>query len=704
MRAAFISTFFRPAAFPVLRALSQQRPCHDLNRCLFVTPCGPGFDYKSWRCVQHGTRRLCSRSTTTTSQLDATSASTPIFVSSSDSTNESVSTTSTADTNNVHAPSTSTSSSNNNDESDALSMFATDTTFKELGLSQATADRLKKCGLHTPTKAQAVVIPVLLKGLGLQVEYATRVRTGVQQACEAHIEQMGGDSQLDRNTKLDIEENFEAEERPDVDVDDLLMFAAETGSGKTLAYLAPFIEVAQREMEVPLKAIILLPTRELCNQVSSFIHSYFSDNGKLNMIGASSSDYVSGGASNQESTYDDNDDQQHLLPCARHVVLSGGEPSYLSYNKGDVRIVLATPATLLQHLRMSEKVTSMSDKYIVVDEADMLLQGAFLKDVERILNQLGMKPFATRRNSRVRARNANRLIFVGATFPHWVGTRVRSIVTWMKQRYPTMRAIQTPSVHRRSSRLQSRWYHLPNENDRLNALKKVLLSSDKREESLSPDSLNGDDDVSMDAEEKVMVFCGKADTAVRVTEMLRSSGQILDKYNGVTELHKLIPTSQRKLNLRDFLDGNARILVCTDLASRGLHLGHVERIIEFDFASNVVTYLHRIGRTARAGATGSTEHFYDDVSKPLAEAIREKAETEATVVESIFSRNRSFRRKFKKKMQLTEQEQPGHDNQLRSTSITGESVVSASTASSSVSMTDVEIDDIDEAERQRWNQ
>lgn len=576
-------------------------------------------------------------------------------------------------------------------------MFATDTTFTELGLSQATADRLKKCGLRTPTKAQAVVIPALLKGFALQVEYATQVRAGVQQACETRIEQMGGDSQLDRNTKLDIEENYEAEERPDTDVDDVLMFAAETGSGKTLAYLAPFIEVAQRETEVPLKAIILLPTRELCNQVSSFIHSYFTDN----MIGASSSsEHVSDGDSNQELTYDD---QQHLLPCARHVILSGGEASYLSYNKGDVRIVLATPATLLQHLRMSEKVTSMSDKYIVVDEADMLLQGAFLKDVERVLNQLGMKPFATRRNLPVRARNANRLVFVGATFPHWVGARVRSIVTWMKQRYPTMRAIQTPSVHRRSSRLQSRWYHLPNENDRLNTLQKVLLSSDKQG-SLSPDVLNSDVDMSRDPEEKVMVFCGKADTAVRVTEMLRNSEQILDKYNGVAELHKLVPTSERKLNLHRFLDGNARILVCTDLASRGLHLGHVERIIEFDFASNVVTYLHRIGRTARAGATGSTEHFYDNVSRPLAEAIREKAETEATVVESIFSRNRSFRRKFKKKMQLNEQEQAAHDNQLKPTSTTGQSVVSASTASSSVSMTEVEIDEMDEAERQRWNQ
>lgn len=73
----------------------------------------------------------------------------------------------------------------------------------------------------------------------------------------------------------------------------------------------------------------------------------------------------------------------------------------------------------------------MSDNCIVVDEADMLLQRAFFKDVEDVLNQLGMKLFEARPYSPVRARHANWLVFVGATSPYSVDTTDWSVVGWM---------------------------------------------------------------------------------------------------------------------------------------------------------------------------------------------------------------------------------------------------------------------------------
>lgn len=500
------------------------------------------------------------------------------------------------------------------------SMFATHTSFTELGISQDTADRLALAGLSTPTNAQAAVVPVLLRGLSLQVEYAASVREADANA-DAALESSGDEAADVRRP-----------ERHADDVDDVLMFAAETGSGKTLAYLLPFVETA-REAPVNMKAVIMVPSRELCAQISTFLQDYFDD-------------------------------------APRHVVLAGGAPPDAS-DMRDVRIVIATPGALLQHLRVSSR-PDISDKLIVVDEADMLLTGSFLREVERVLDQPGMKPFATRRNGPLRAMNANRLLFVGATFPHWTGAKVRSIITWMKRRYPDMRSIQTSDVHRRSRRLNSRWFHLNSQLARVDALSSILCN----------DAADG---------EKVMVFCGKAETASNVCkEVIQGphSDIILEKFGGAVELHKLVRASDRVENLALFQNDDVRLLFCTDLASRGLHLGNVTRIVEFDFATNVVAYLHRIGRTARAGANGKTDHFYDDMSRPLADAVRAKAETEATVIDSIFSRNRSFRNRLRKQRER---------EQIAADAATSEQPTTMQT------LDDVEIDDVDEEERERWN-
>lgn len=493
------------------------------------------------------------------------------------------------------------------------SMFAVHSSFTELGISQVTADHLASIGLHIPTNAQAVAIPLLLQGLSLQAEYAAAVR--------------------EAGTTVSNDEDAEltAPNRSPDDVNDVLMLAAETGSGKTLAYLLPYVQVVQTA-SVNLKAIILVPSRELCDQISAFLQNYF-------------------------------------VAAPRHVILAGGAPPDPS-DMRDVRIVIATPGALLQHLRVSPR-PDISDKFIVVDEADMLLTGSFLYDLERVLDQPGMKPFATRRNGPLRSVNANRLLFVGATFPHWVGTKVRSIITWMKRRYPEMRSIQTADVHRRSDRLQSRWFHIPSELNRVNELTRILCED-------------------ADSHEKVMVFFAKAETAANVCGNLLSGPNrdtIREKFGGAVQLHKLIRRADRIVNVHAFQESDVRLLFCTDLASRGLHFGHVTRVIEFDFASNVVAYLHRIGRTARAGAAGKTDHFYDNVSRSLADAIRLKTETEAAVVDSIFSRNRSFRRKLKK-----QQKKEAIDNQENIGPLTEHATIEG-----------VEIDEMDDEERERWN-
>lgn len=497
---------------------------------------------------------------------------------------------------------------------------------QSLGISAHFADYLAAMGISTPTKAQAALIPLMLDGLAMQTQYAERVA-----AADAARAQRDAalTSREERGTEGGVQVAAQAAdavavapEPPEGDVRDVLMFGAETGSGKTLAYLLPYVEAVKRTT-VDLKAIILVPSRELCQQVEMLMRKYFAN-------------------------------------APNHVVIAGGLPPDVTQVK-DVRVIIATPGALLNYFRFSPKPET-SDKVIVVDEADMLLSGSFLRDVERILNQPGMKPFATRKNGEVRRVNRNRLLFVGATYPHWTGEKVKSIVTWMKRRYPGVEAVQTEDIHKRSRQLRSRWRFTKGDMDRLNALMEVLEETSEQD--------------------KIMVFTSKAENCRRACEAVMGrlgAATVAAKYGGALELHKKVGADMREENLRKFRSGEERLLFCTDLGSRGLDLGKVTRVIEYEFASNVVAHLHRIGRTARAGESGFTDHFYDEVARPLAQAIMDKGgdDGEETVVDGVFSRNRSFRRKLKKR----EREGPA-DGSARS-------------------LDDVEIDAIDEEEEER---
>ncbi|CAN8070719.1 unnamed protein product [Agarophyton chilense] len=507
-------------------------------------------------------------------------------------------------------------------QDDSSSMFSADMSFEQLGLAESTIQALKRCGIQTPTRVQSTVIPLLLQGLSLQVRYAAKVK----EAYEAAELELSAD--FNQNTLND----FSRRPKPaEDDVNDVLMVGAETGSGKTLAYLLPYIE-ALRTSPIDLKAIILVPSRELCWQTLKFLTSYFED-------------------------------------VPRYLVLAGGTPPDVSDVKA-VKMIIATPSALLNYFRFSQKA-DVSDKMIIVDEADMLLSGGFLADVERILDQPGMKPFATRRNKSVRDMNRNRLVFIGATYPHWTGEKVRSIVTWMKRRYPDIKAVQTENIHKHSDKLSSRWIFEPNEEKRLELLLDVL-----RNEATPAD--------------KIMVFASAADTAQRIARLVEDQygkDELEAKFGCALQLHKLVRAGDRAESLDKFRCGEGRLLFCTDLGSRGLDLGNVTRVIEFEFASNVVAYLHRIGRTARAGATGSTDHYYGEMARPLAETIKGRADLATTVVDGVFSRNRSFRKKLKQR-QRKPQTEAAHGR--------GDDVVAQS-------LKTVEIDAPDEEERKRFD-
>ena len=145
--------------------------------------------------------------------------------------------------------------------------------------------------------------------------------------------------------------------------------------------------------------------------------------------------------------------------------------------------------------------------------------------------------------------------------------------------------------------------------------------------------------------EQTMIFVNTANDAALLAKLLRNAGL------NNAEYHKCVTDPVRQESLRSFRAAEVSVLVCTDHAARGLDLPNVRHVIQAEFATNVVQYLHRIGRASRAGVLGKATNIYDDRSVLLVRSILSENENEKSVDQS-FSRRRGFSKKIKKNMRL----------------------------------------------------
>jgi superfamily II DNA/RNA helicase len=141
---------------------------------------------------------------------------------------------------------------------------------------------------------------------------------------------------------------------------------------------------------------------------------------------------------------------------------------------------------------------------------------------------------------------------------------------------------------------------------------------------------------------QTMVFVNTSKGAIALAGALRKVGVACAEY------HTGITDPQRQENLRGFRVQEVSVLICTDHASRGLDLPHVRHVIQAEFATNVVQYLHRVGRASRAGVLGRATNIYDSGSEILVASILN--DSDENKVDQSFSRRRSFRKKLKKSL------------------------------------------------------
>ena len=460
---------------------------------------------------------------------------------------------------------------------------------------------------------------------------------------------------------------------------------AETGSGKTLAYLLPIIddilqskEQRQRQSQTTMddmaedktydfaRAVILVPNKELVQQVLRMA---------LPLCGGAKHALVWGGSGLPDSmTEHDNDsstnDRVDPATIVRLAVMPGGLKEPIDFkpfrdsiglggNDPPVDIVLSTPAAMGPLGLKPKDINLFADiQTLVIDEADMLLDGGYIRALENVL--MGFRR-ADRIDSSLGVKRTQH-VFCAATLPDM---GLRSVDAYLQRKFPRSERITLDGMHNARHyglKEPTLWIEEEFKRDRMEKLVELLQTP------------SGEDGGLMN--EKVMVFLNSVDDVNGATGALERAGLQAVPY------HAKLSLSERSANLDRFRkyskDGESAgtdavpVLVCTDLASRGLDVPGVDAVVQLQFAGNVVAHLHRMGRCGRAGQrTGRGIVFYNEQERELVEVVQE-AETQQErmvleqdvdeieedggegqrkqqgTVQNAFSRKRGFTKKRKK--------------------------------------------------------
>lgn len=446
-----------------------------------------------------------------------------------------------------------------------------------------------------------------------------------------------------------------------------VIVAAETGSGKTYGYLVPLINnVCSRHnpsantdkdeglTPEPWLSLVLCPNVTLCEQVVRMANSLCGENGKPLLRTAA--------------------------VCGRH-----GWP----VSRPD--IIVSSPAALLNYLnafdperrRRSDFMRSI--KSVVFDEADMLIGGSFQNQVislihmlrfdEKLLSQieksspkdsmdidpessthfnfadgedLSTKMFSEGeedaaidaitgnvevgnvkrkgwRRGRKTCKRSKQYIFIAATLPVNGKCTAGGV---LKRMFPDAKWISGSFLHHHNPRLKQKW---------------IEVAVDKQVDVLIEALSHGSSQISdsIDGVRRTMVFANTVGAVESIAKILRGAGIECRCYHRDTSLEESAEV------LTDFRQ-NGGVLVCTDAAARGVDIPNVSHVIQAEFAKSAVDFLHRTGRTARAGQSGLVTSLYYESDRDLVAAVRQ-AEGLGRPVEDAFSRKRSFRNKLKKR-------------------------------------------------------
>ena len=334
-----------------------------------------------------------------------------------------------------------------------------------------------------------------------------------------------------------------------------VMGAAQTGTGKTAAFSLPLLQKMLRHQNAsasparhPVRALVLAPTRELADQVANNVKAYAKHS-------------------------------QLRVAC-----VFGGidmNPQTEELRRG-VEVLIATPGRLLDHIQAKNCVLSQVE-YVVLDEADRMLDIGFLPDLQRILSYL--------------PKQRQTLLF-SATFSPEIKKLAQSYL-----QDPILVEVARPNAT--ATNVEQRFYAVEDD-DKRRAVRHLL-----RERSIG----------------QAIVFVNSKLGAARLARAFERDGL------RTAALHGDKSQDERLKALEAFKRAEVDLLVATDVAARGLDIADLPAVFNFDIPFNAEDYVHRIGRTGRAGASGLAISFVSRSDQRLVseieKLIRKKIEVEA---------------------------------------------------------------------------
>lgn len=346
-----------------------------------------------------------------------------------------------------------------------------------------------------------------------------------------------------------------------------LMAGAQTGTGKTAAFALPLLQkllplasASASPAKHPVRALILVPTRELAIQVEESVRAY----------------------------------AKHT-PLRTLVVYGGVDiKSQTPHLKTGVEVLVATPGRLLDHIE--QKTLQLNQvQVLVLDEADRMLDMGFMPDLKRILALL--------------PKQRQNLMF-SATFSNEIKKLADDFLT-------KPQLIEVARSNATNDNVAQKVYPVE-QSDKEALLTQILKAADAKQ---------------------VIVFTKTKLTASRLSRSLERAGIAADAIHGDK-------TQQERIKALDaFKAGSVTALIATDVAARGLDISDLPMVINYEIPSAPEDYVHRIGRTGRAGASGIAISFVSsDEEKYLVEIeklIKRQIPKETVAIERTSSRSHS---------------------------------------------------------------
>ncbi len=316
--------------------------------------------------------------------------------------------------------------------------------------------------------------------------------------------------------------------QPIVDGHDILA-CSQTGSGKTVAFLLPIMERMLRNPKSGIRVLVIAPTRELCLQIEEQIEGlgYFSGQSSIAIYGG-----------NDQQGFGDQ----------KNALVNG------------VDIVVATPGRLISHMNLGYADFSTLD-FLVLDEADEMLDMGFYPDIMKIVKQMPAK---------------RQSLMFSATMPPQIKKMAEQILV-----EPVMVDLNFSKPAAEIDQIVYMVY----EKDKMRLLLHTL------------DEHKG---------EKIIIFVSSKQSVGDLSAFLRR--------NNVPNraINSNYTQDEREATILDFKSGKINILVTTNLLSRGIDIENINLILNYEIPHKAEDYVHRIGRTARAGKDGMAISFISE--------------------------------------------------------------------------------------------